>query len=315
MKKYFNTHAAKHARRIASASFRYIILVGLCYYILSPLLLKISMSFMTENDLIDKLVVYIPRNFTLWNYKQAASFLDYWTGLRNTILISLFAGAVQMMTCTFIGYGLARFNFKGKGIVMAVVFFSIITPPMTYQTSMYLHFRYFDVFGIIQSLTGAPLNLMDSFWPLLILSITGFGFKNGLYIYMMRQYFRGFPVELEEAAYVDGSGVFRTFFRIILPNAKSMLVTVFMFAFAWQWTDTFYSTMFFSKIKTLSNLLGKGFEGMFVEGHTLSLKAGQPLTVALGGTYSLMVILPLIIVYIIVQKQVTEGIERSGIVG
>jgi multiple sugar transport system permease protein len=131
----------------------------------------------------------------------------------------------------------------------------------------------------------------------------------------MRQYFRGFPVELEEAAYVDGSGVFRTFFRIILPNAKSMLVTVFMFAFAWQWTDTFYSTMFFSKIKTLSNLLGKGFEGMFVEGHTLSLKAGQPLTVALGGTYSLMVILPLIIVYIIVQKQVTEGIERSGIVG
>ncbi len=315
MNKFINGEKGRLVKKIVSTSFIYLILIGLCYYILSPLLLKISTSFMSENDLIDKLVVYIPKNFTLWNYKAAADYLNYWEGFRNTFLISLFAGVIQTMVCTWIGYGLARFKFKGNRIVMGLVLFTIITPPTTYQTSMYMKFRYFDVFGIIEAITGSPLNLLDSLWPLFILSITGFAFKNGLYIYMMRQFFRGFPIELEEAAYVDGAGVFCTFFKIILPNAKSMLVTIFMFAFAWQWTDTFYSTMFFSRIQTLSNQLSKGFEGMFVEGHTLALKAGQPLTAALGGTYSLMVIIPLIIIYIFVQRQVTEGIERSGIVG
>ncbi len=308
-------HLIRTSKKVLFTAFRYIILIGLCYYILSPIFLKISMSFMSENDLLDKLVVYIPRKITFWNYKTAASYLNYWEGLFNTFVVSAFAGAIQMMVCTFIGYGLARFEFKGKGIVMLVVFITIITPPMTYQTPMYLFFRYFDVFGIIRTITGSALNLNDSFWPLLILSITGFGFKNGVYIYMMRQYFRGFPVELEEAAYVDGSGVFRTFWFVILPNAKSMLVTIFMFGFAWQWTDTLYSKMFFSKIKMLSNLLSKGFEGMMVAGRELGLKGGQPLTIALTGTYSIMVIIPLTLIYVVVQRQVTEGIERSGIVG
>ncbi len=309
------SHAARLMRRGFLKFLEYALLIGLSYYILSPLLLKIATSFMPETDLLDSLVVYIPTHFTLWNYKRAAEFLSYWESLRNTFLISLVAGLIQMMVCSFVGYGLAKFKFKGRGIVMAVVLFSIITPPLTYQPSMYLKFRYFDVFGIIEATTGSTLNLLDSFWPLLILSVTGFAFKNGLYIFMMMQFFRGFPEELEEAAYVDGYGVFRTFFRIILPNSIPMLITVFTFAFAWQWTDTFYTSMFFSRIKTLSNMLLRGFEGMNVEGHTMALAAGQPLTIALGGTYSLMVIIPLIVIYIFTQKFLTQGIERSGIVG
>jgi multiple sugar transport system permease protein len=270
---------------------------------------------MTQEDLLDTLVVYIPRNFTLYNYKTAAEYMDYFTGLKNTFIISLLCGLVQMFICSYIGYGLARFKFKGRGVVMALVFFTILAPPSTFQTSIYLRFRYFDFFGIGELLTGNVANLMDSFWPLTILSITGFAFKNGLFIFMMRQYFKNVPEELEEAAYVDGSGVFRTFFKIILPLSKSMMLTVFLFSFAWQWTDTFYTRMFFSRIKTLSNLLLKGFQGMMVPGRVLGLGNGQPLTVALTGTLSLMVIAPLIIMYIFAQKSLTEGIERSGIVG
>ena len=311
--RFKQSHGARLLRRGTLKFLQYALLIGLSYYILSPLLLKIATSFMTESDLLDSLVVYIPREFTLWNYRRAAEFLNYWEALRNTALISLTAGLIQMLVCSLVGYGLAKF--KGRGLVMAVVFFSIITPPLTYQPSMYLHFRYFDVFGIIEATTGSTINLLDSLWPLLILSVTGFAFKNGLYIFMMMQFFRGFPEELEEAAYVDGYGVFRTFFRIILPNSIPMLITVFTFAFAWQWTDTFYTSMFFSRIKTLSNMLSRGFEGMTVDGHAMALSAGQPLTIALGGTYSLMVIVPLIIVYIFTQRFLTQGIERSGIVG
>ena len=313
--RFKQSHGARLLRRGTLKFLQYALLIGLSYYILSPLLLKIATSFMTESDLLDSLVVYIPREFTLWNYRRAAEFLNYWEALRNTALISLTAGLIQMLVCSLVGYGLAKFKFKGRGLVMAVVFFSIITPPLTYQPSMYLHFRYFDVFGIIEATTGSTINLLDSLWPLLILSVTGFAFKNGLYIFMMMQFFRGFPEELEEAAYVDGYGVFRTFFRIILPNSIPMLITVFTFAFAWQWTETFYTSMFFSRIKTLSNMLSRGFEGMTVDGHAMALSAGQPLTIALGGTYSLMVIVPLIIVYIFTQRFLTQGIERSGIVG
>lgn len=156
---------------------------------------------------------------------------------------------------------------------------------------------------------------MDSMWPMAILSMIGFGFKNGLYILIMRQYFKGIPKELEEAAYVDGSGLFRTFSMIILPLSFSMMITIFVFSFSWQWTDSFYSSMFFSQFKLLSNSLLVGFEGLMLEGATLGLKHGQPLTATLTNTMSLLVVIPLIIVYLFAQKYLVEGIEHSGIVG
>lgn len=303
------------AKRGVSNFFKYLLLAGLSFIILYPLLLKFSTSFMTEEDMLDTLVVYIPRRITWNNYKIVADYTNYFAGLKNTFLISFFCGVVQMFICSYIGYGLARFKFKGRGLVMILLYFTILAPPSTFQTSMYLKFRYFDFFGILNALTGRSVNLMDSYWPLAILSFTGFAFKNGLFIFMMTQYYRNIPEELEEAAYVDGSGVLHTYFRIILPLAKSMMLTVFLFSFAWQWTDTFYTRMFFSRIKTLSNALLKGFEGMMIAGRTLGLKNGQPLTIAYTGTMCLMVIAPLIIMYIFAQRSLTEGIERSGIVG
>ncbi len=300
------------------ALFRYLLLIGFSYYILSPLILKLCTSFMTEEDMIDKLVKYVPRTFTLINYQTVAKELGYWKALGNTVLLSTFCAVIQMMVCTFIGYGLAKFNFKGRGLVIAVVILSIITPPTTYQASMYLKFRYFDIAGIFQLIRGSKVNLLNSLWPFGILSFTGYAFKNGIFIYMMRQFFRGFPDELEEAAYVDGSGVFKTFFTIILPNSVSMMFTVFMLVFAWQWTDTFYTTLFFGgrSFKTLSYILSTtGLSGIIYPGKTVPLAAGQTLTVGLTGTFVLMIIFPLIIIYAFGQKTITEGIETSGIVG
>jgi multiple sugar transport system permease protein len=307
--------SAKFIKNVIVSAVKYVLLTGLSFIILYPLIIKLSTSFMSQQDLVDSLVSFIPRKFTLTSYKLAADYTKYFEGLKNTFLISFLCGVLQMIVCTFVGYGLARFKFKGRNIVMGLVLFTILAPPQTYMISMYLKFRYFDIFHIAQAATGAPINLLDSMWPMIILSITGFGFKNGLYIFMMRQYFKNIPEELEEAAFVDGSGVFRTFFKIIMPLSTSMMVTVFLFSFSWQWTDTFYSSMFFSRIRTLSNSLLVGFEGMMLEGNTLSLKNGQPMTIALVGTMSLMVLAPLIIVYIFAQKSLTEGIERSGIVG
>ncbi len=155
-------------------------------------------------------------------------------------------------------------------------------------------------------------NMLNSFGPIAVLSLTGLAFKNGLFIYLMRQYFNGVPDELEEAAYVDGAGVIKTFVRIILPMSSTMLVTVFMFSFSWQWSDTFYTNMFYSSSARDFVLLPD------IVGIPESLETDITLSAyntAINNTAGLLILIPLVIVYLFAQRTLIEGVERSGITG
>ena len=121
---------------------------------------------------------------------------------------------------------------------------TLIVPPQMIMIPLYLSFRYFDPLGL---LPGNGINLLNSYWPFALTSATAMGMRNGLFIYIMRQYFRGMPAELEEAAYVDGAGALRTFFQVMLPSAVPVMVIVFLFSFVWQWNDDFYSTLFMAR--------------------------------------------------------------------
>ncbi|MDI9510077.1 MAG: carbohydrate ABC transporter permease, partial [Bacillota bacterium] len=234
---------------------RAILLFGLCFLIIQPLLNKISMSFMLEKDLYDPTIIVVPRNFTTDNYKLVSSLIDYWKSLRNSLFYSLIISILQVASATVIGYGFARFNFPLKKFWFACVVLVIIVPPQTILSSLYLNFRFFDVFGIAEFFTGKTINLLNSPLPYMFMSLTSMGLKGGLYIFLIRQYYRGVPKELEEAAYVDGCGNFSTFIKIMLPDAKPIITSCFLFAFVWQWTDSFYSTMFLGKISLLSRRL------------------------------------------------------------
>ena len=195
----------------------------------------------------------------------------------------------------------------------------MIVPHETLMLSMFMKFRYFDIFGIygvLNSLFGFAkdnyINLINTYWPLAILSFGGLAFKNGLYIFMMRQFYRGVPDELEEAAYVDGSGVFKTFVRIIVPLSVPMLITVFIFAFSWQWTDDFYTTMFFTRTSTY---LMPNIVTVPPSLDTSGFEAAGVYNSAIINTAALMIITPLVIIYCFCQKYIVQGIERSGIVG
>ena len=160
--------------------------------------------------------------------------------------------------------------------------------------------------GII---SDGALNLNNSFMPLIVLSLTGLAFKNGLYIFMLRQFFRGVPDELEESAYIDGSGVFRTFLQIIIPLSVPMMITVFLFAFSWQWTDDFYTRLFFTTHKTVL------MPDIVAIPQTLETSyAGQNLYYsAIRNTCGIMIIFPLVIIYAFLQNFLVQGIERSGL--
>ena len=305
--------------------FRFVLMLGVSYVILFPFITKIAGSFMTKEDIVDATVALIPKHFTFDIYKYMITENGYFEALFNTVLLSLLCAIIQTFVACLIGYGLAKFKFKGNKLVMVAVVITMVIPHRTMSISLIQHFTDFDFLkvnawtnyrGIIDIiLQGKALDLSNSFWPLIILSVFGLAFKNGLYIYLMRQFFKGVPDELEESAYVDGSGVFRTFFSIIIPLSVPMMITIFLFSFSWQWTDNFYTEIFFmidlDKMHLMPDLLQQVPPSLLFQNFP-----GQMLYEnAIQNTAAIMVIIPLVIMYLFCQKYLVQGIERSGLVG
>ena len=302
--------------------FRFVLMLGVSFVILYPFFARIAGSFMTKEDVVDSTISLIPKHFTFDIYKYIVLENHYVEALFNTIFLSIVCALIQTLIACLIGYGLAKFKFKGNKIVMLLVVVTMIIPHSTLQLALSQHFNQFDFFkffsfgnkGLIELIAGSSLNLGSSFWPYIILSLGGLAFKNGLYIYMMRQFFKGVPDELEESAYVDGSGVYRTFFQIILPLAVPMMITIFLFSFSWQWTDEFYAGTFFSGENRDIFLMPDVYKN--IPESLQTDYAGRMLYESvIRNTAGLMIIAPLVIVYLFCQKYLVQGIERSGLVG
>ncbi len=307
----------KKVTEITVSICRFILLFGLCFLILQPLLNKISVSLMTEEDLYDPTVVSIPIHFTMDNYNMATQLMDYKNAFVNSLIISLTVSLVQIAMCTLVGYGFARFKFPLKGLWFACVMLVIVIPPQVISNSLFLRFKFFDILGIFKLLTGNTINLRGSVIPYYMMSFGCMGLKNGLYIYMIRQFFRNIPVDMEEAAYVDGCGMFKTFVTIMLPEAKPIITSCFLFAFVWQWTDGFYSKMFLSGTKLVSTSIANivdslgAFMARLMGGGTVSISVAYSNCILSTGT--LLVIGPVIILYLFAQRQFVESISSSGI--
>jgi multiple sugar transport system permease protein len=191
------------------------------------------------------------------------------------------------------------------------------------MSSLYLNFQFFDIFGLIKLTTGRNINLLGTMTGYLLLSATAMGLKSGLYIFLLRQYFRGMPKELEEAAYVDGCGRFYTFARIMLPDATPMLTSCFLFSFVWQWTDTLFSTLFLRTYKMMPIAMTSLTEGIYVYWTRMnSVGAGggnimqnPPFAFiqAIVATGVLLCLAPLVLLYLVAQKAFVASLSQTGI--
>ena len=308
-------------KKVLFLIFKLVLLVGVSYVILYPYITKIFGSFMTASDFKDVTVILLSKNPTLEQYKYIITENGYFTALLTTFLVSLSISLIQTIICALIAYGLAKFKFRGNNIVFCLVVFTMMVPQESLRFSMKMFFQLFEtnspIGGLLGSMGIMETGFTNSLVPLYILAFTGLGFKNGLYIFLLRQFFRGVPDELEESAYVDGSSTFRTFFTIIIPLAIPMLVTVFIFSFAWEWTDDFYTSIFFEpgyfdregSLQFMSSITGvpESLKG--------SVKNLEAYASAITGTATILIALPLILAYLFVQNYIVQGIERSGIVG
>jgi multiple sugar transport system permease protein len=275
---------------------------------------------MEQQDLYDSTVISIPRHFTLGNYRLSGELLNFWPSLFQTIVIVTISSVLQISACALAAYGFARYKFPLKNFWFMCVMLIIVVPPQTIMASLYLNFRFFDIFGLIRLITGYPVNLLESVMGYWLLSATGMGLKSGLYIFMLRQYFRGVPKELEEAAWVDGCGRFKTFIRIMLPDAAPMLTSCFLFSFVWQWTDSFYSSLFLSNYQILSvslsriaDKLGAWWTAMNSTAGVTYSAAPVGYTQAIIATGMLVCLAPLILLYLAAQKAFVESLSQTGI--
>lgn len=290
----------------SSSIFRTIMIFGISFVILYPLLVQISSAFMAPADLNDPTVHWIPKNLTLDNFRQAIDSLNYVNAFRNTLTLSFVVSCAQLLACTFIGYGFARYKFPGHRILFGLVILTLIVPPQMIMVPLFLNFRFFNLFGLFGS---EGINLLGSFWPYLLMGISGTGMKNGLFIYITRQYFAGMADSLEEAAYVDGAGSIRTFFTIMVPNAGSVLLIVFLFSFVWQWNDLFYAQMFLTGVDNLA----LGVAGLPV--YTRYMYGDHERNTLIHNAATLLYIFPVLLLYSVLQKFFIESVERTGLVG
>jgi len=286
----------------------YSILICIVFLILYPFFSNISNSFKSEADLLDKTVVFIPKEFSMNTIQLTLKAMHYQDALKNSFLLSLLVAVLQTFFSAVIGYGFARFRFPGRNVLFGIMIFSIIVPPQIIMTPLYMRFKIFDFLGILEAIFGVSPNILNTFLPFIILSITGLGLKNGLYIYLIRQFFKNMPRELDDAAYIDGASELKVFYRIMLPNAIPIMITNFLLSFSWQWTDNYLTPLLIQEFDTLPSAISS-------ISNYLTYDIDPIVRTAMMGTGIILVILPLLIIYIFLQRFFVQGIERSGIVG
>lgn len=278
---------------------RFIIVFGLGFIILKPTIIKLFMAFKSQSDLLDNTVKMIPKHFSLHYWTIAFNQMSYPSTALNTLLLALSIGLIQVFSCTCIGYGLGRFKFKGAKLAFGFVIAIMLVPFQIVDIAQYLGFVYFGIGHF-------TINLSDTFLPLYILAFTGLGIKEGLYIYLLKETFSSLPKDLEDAAYIDGAGVFKTFFSVMLPNARTMMITVFLFSFCWQWTDTNYSGLYLMDTKVLANVV----QNIEVRVGVMHDVTGMFIAKSAG---SILIMIPLLILFIFCQKFMVNSIARSGL--
>ena len=310
-----NTKSLKHASSVAYPVFRLALLIAIGYIVIYPVIYMISSSVKTTAAFADPSVIYIPKHITFEYYSLALEAIDYKDSIISTVKYEIVSAVIEILICSFIAYGLARFDFKGKKFLNFVLLLTILVPVQMIIVPIMTNYSQLDVIGILGLLnrfTGIDLrpNILGTVWTFYLPSIFGVGLRSGILIYIYIQFFSGLPKELEEAAWIDGAGLFRTFFSIAVPSSSVVYTTVTLFALIWHWNDYYLAVMYLSdkfplavRIYDIDNLI------------TAVNIWGGGSAVAIKSAACFMFIAPMLVIYLFMQRKFVQSIDRVGITG
>lgn len=311
--------AVLKANGVFTSLLRYVVLIAIGYIILYPLLYMISSAFRTRDSFYDPSIVWITPDITTENFGIAWQIMNYGKAFLNTLIFEMLSAGIQIISCSIVAYGLARFEFKEKRILTLFMFLLILVPSQMMMLPIFMNYSKLDLlglFGLIDSLTGIDIrpNVLNSVWTFYLPALLGVGIRSGIIIYIYIQFFKGLPKELEEASWIDGAGPFKTYLRIALPSSSVVITTVTVFSLIWHWNDYSLSSMYlypesWPLAVKLNDITKQEAIG------TLRLTADDPLRIAILMSGCLMFIIPILIVYLVLQKKFVKSIDRVGITG
>jgi len=306
-----NVLTQKAAKGLIIRIFKYFFLISVGYIVLFQLFYMFSYAFRPDEDMLEPSVVWLPRELTVQHFKDAFEKMKYMTSLWNTLSIHIVSALIEVGICAVVAYGFARFKFPFKNVLFALVLATIVVPSKMIAVPLYLNYAFFDIFGILGGLSkivGQELrpNLLDSGLVFYLPSIFASGLRSGLFIFIYRQFFKGLPLELEEAASIDGAGPIKTFLYIIVPSSGVAILTVAIFSVVWHWNEYDLSLLFFNDNFPLS-----------VQLSFINSSLASDFTSNRGYTMAgcLLFVLPVLVMYIILQRKFIQSIDRVGIVG
>lgn len=285
--------------------FMYLLLIGISFIFLYPILKMLAISFMGIEDLMDPTVIWIPSKFVTSNYEKASEVIKFKETLVDSIKVGIWPTLCAVLSSSLIGYGFAHFEFPGKKIWMAVLVGVFLLPTMLMSIPTYVIFN--------------KLNMLGSLKAYIYPALTGFGLRQSVFILIFYQFFKVIPKELSESAEMDGATEFGVFVRIAIPMSVPAFIICTLYSFVWYWNETALATSYFGdKIITLQMALSNfesRYSQLFPSGSIGIGAAAESFNQGVLFAGTVLTILPLLLLYAFTQKWFVESADRSGIAG
>lgn len=312
--------AGTKVKGVLISLFRFLLLIAIGYVILYPLLYMISNAVRTGQSYYDPSITWITTKITYTNFLYAIRAMNFGKAFLNTVFYELIAAILQLASCAIVAYGFARFEFKEKKILLAILFLTILLPTQATMLPTYVNYSHLDFLGILGKIyewTGTDLRPSIINTPLVFYlpAFLGVGLRSGIIVFIYIQFFKGFPHELEEAAWIDGCGPIKTFIRIVIPSSAVVIFTNLIFSVIWHWNDYFSAAMYLKDREHFTLAVQLGELSNSLELLRFNLKASSPETGSILMAGCLLYVLPVLIMYLCLQTKFVKSIDRVGITG
>jgi multiple sugar transport system permease protein len=288
----------------------YVLLIAIAYVFLYPLLRMLSMTFMSTSDLINPEIDWVPQTWSLTNLRIAWRVMDMPSTIFNSLWFSGSLALAQTFVSAMTGFAFARYQFKFKNFWFLMILMSFVIPVPLVLIPRWM------MFTTVQNMTG--FKIIGTIYPQFLMTILGQGVYSAILILIFLNFFKMIPLSLDEAARIDGATSWQVFFHIILKMSIPTIATVFLFSFVWNYNESYITSTFVRSAMKLMPLQLALFDSIFER-----MAAGAP--GAPGGQFrinesfkmaaTLITMAPMMIMYVFVQKQFVEGIEKTGITG
>jgi len=279
---------AMNLKRLYERLVMYAVIIVICLVFFSPFIYMFSTALKDEEQLLNQPRAFFPLPLHFDNFIKVLKSYDVANYFKNTIIVVIFATAGNLLVSTMAGYALARLRFKGREAIFVITISCMFVPLFLIVIPRFLIFNKLGMIGTLLPLIVPP------------------AFGSPFCIFLVRQFLRSIPIDLSDAARIDGCNEFRIYAQIILPLCKPAIATIIIFSIQWRWNEFIEPLIYLQSEKLYTVTMGL---------YQILGTSAEEITIHFVLSFLVISILPIIIVFFLAQKQFVEGVTLSGLKG